>query len=157
VWASAGLQIVYDLVTHAATGVYAAERESAERGTPRATTEPAVSYPGVGRFRRAEAGILGVEHWGPAWAPFLFVPRRFLALTVADSHGFTSRPTSKSIRPAIAEPARRGAFFAGNFELVQTGENLADGRKLMPAREPLSGELAIAVRDVDGRMQEAAS
>src|SRR5208282_568256 len=36
----------------------------------------AVSYPGVGRFRRAGTGILGVEQRGPGWAPY-FLSLRF--------------------------------------------------------------------------------
>ena len=35
----------------------------------------AVSYPGVGRFRRAEIGILGVEQTGGPMGPLLFCPR----------------------------------------------------------------------------------
>lgn len=36
-------------------------------------TQTAVSYPGVGRFRRAETGILGVEqNGGPTGPPLYF-------------------------------------------------------------------------------------
>jgi hypothetical protein len=34
---------------------------------------PAVSYPGVGRFRRAETGILGMEQTGGPGGPPFFV------------------------------------------------------------------------------------
>jgi len=35
--------------------------------------KPAVSFPGVGRFRRAETGVLGLEHKGVHWTPSFFV------------------------------------------------------------------------------------
>jgi len=39
----------------------------------RAASSLAVSYPGVGRFRRAETGILGVEQTGGPGGPPIFL------------------------------------------------------------------------------------
>jgi hypothetical protein len=48
-------------------------------GIPRANQCMAVSYPGVGRFRRAETGILGRAIKGsPIGTPFFIVPSDFL-------------------------------------------------------------------------------
>lgn len=55
-------------------------RDSSENhkgGLARASIIAAVSYPGVGRFRRAETGILGVEQIGGPTGPPFILPVRF--------------------------------------------------------------------------------
>jgi hypothetical protein len=49
-------------------------------GIARAVKRLAVSYPGVGRFHRAETGILGVEQTGGPTGPPYFLRFRFLVI-----------------------------------------------------------------------------
>ena len=53
---------------------------------------PAVSYPGVGRFRRAETGILGMEQTGARVGPL------FLTVTIPPQF----RPSETQRAPAVA-------------------------------------------------------
>ncbi len=64
---------------------------------------PAVSYPGVGRFRRAETGILGVEQQGARVGPLYFCPQLVSYCTDSSSMKFPVCPKNARRAPAMAD------------------------------------------------------
>jgi hypothetical protein len=98
----------------------------------------AVSYPGVGRFRRAETGILGRAIRGSYRAPYFFARCAF---------DMAQRPGA----------SKRGAsFLAGHLDLIKPAENLFCAWELMLGDDPLGKKLAITVGDKNALPDEAA-
>src|ERR1700723_1739365 len=100
------------------------------RGNPRATGIVAVSYPGVGRFRRAETGTRGRAKGGSTEPPFLFTAG-FAApvetkLPFAFSPRYSLSPAAANVLAAAGWAATVGAFLAAS---VRSHEHAALGAR----------------------------
>jgi hypothetical protein len=112
-------------------------------------TQAAVSYPGVGRFRRAETGILGVEQTGGPMGPPIILCARFPTWIFPIISPLRSSTLRQRIRLTLGGPMRGAAFLTGDFQLVEAGQDLAEGREIMARDRPLVGKLAVSVGHKD--------
>src|SRR4029077_3223711 len=126
--------------------------------------QTAVSYPGVGRFRRAETGILGRAIKGvPLGLPFLFAhwrsrrafsPRSISHLPpkrAGETPALRNSPFAGTISEVWSDPARcngrktalvgcpkwRAALVAGHLNVVKRGEDSCDGGEFVALGGPL--------------------
>ena len=135
--------------------------------------QTAVSYPGVGRFRRAETGILGRAIKGvPLGLPFLFaigtpgrLSPRLISHLLSKRAGETpalrnspfaeiyfrglerSCPLHARKTALVGCPKWRAALVAGYLNVVKRGEDFCDGGEFVAIDGPLCEEFAIAIRD----------
>src|ERR1700683_3160571 len=112
-------------------------------------TQAAVSYPGVGRFRRAETGILGVEPTGGPMGPPIILCAGFPKWIFPMVSSLRSSTPHQRIGSTLGGPARGAAFLTGDFQLVEAGQDRAGGREIMARGWPLVGKLAISVGHKD--------
>src|SRR5580704_16313846 len=106
----------------------------------------AVSYPGVGRFRRAETGILGRARRRESQRGSLFLMDH------------RSRGISPGLfSPLVNLPQRSGTRVASHLDVIERAKNFPELGKLMAFDRPLRCEFAVAVRDEDAAAHKSAS
>ena len=110
--------------------------------------QTAVSYPGVGRFRRAETGILGRAIKGVPWDSLFYLGWQ--------SCEFTGNRAGVRKTALLRRPQGRAALVAGHFNVVERGENFCHRGKFVAVDGPLCEEFAIAVRDEHAAADESA-
>jgi len=145
--------------------------------------QSAVSYPGVGRFRRAETGILGRAIKGvPLGLPFLFAhwrsrrafsprsishlpPKRAGETPALQNSPFVgiyfrglerSCPLHARKTALVGCPKWRAALVAGYLNVVKRSEDFCDGGKFVALDGPLCEEFAIAICDEHAAADESA-